>query len=102
MLCSQKNRMISRIKAMEQLLDEVQSALREADSALDRLEGAKDAVRQLIEYYYGQDWREDLEADESGLLPRNLKRGVLSEDGIWNTLAHYREMLQRMAELSKE
>jgi len=84
------------------LLDEVQSALREADSALDRLEGAKDAVRQLTEYYHGPEWREDMEADEAGLLPYNLKRGVLSEDGIWNTLAHYREILERMAELSKE
>ena len=43
-----------------------------------------------------------MEADEAGLLPYNLKRGVLSEDGIWNTLAHYREILERMAELSKE
>ena len=88
--------MISRIKAMEQLLDEVQSALREADGALDRLEGAKDAVRQLTEYYYGQDWREDLEADESGLLPRNLKRGVLSEDGIYDALERNRELLERI------
>lgn len=80
----QNNQMISRIKAMEQSLDEVQS------------------VRQLTEYYHGPEWREDMEADEAGLLPYNLKRGVLSEDGIWNTLAHYREILERMAELSKE
>ena len=98
----QNNQMISRIKAMEQSLDEVQSVLHDTDCALGRLESARDAVRQLTEYYHGPEWREDMEADEAGLLPFNLKRGVLSEDGIWNTLAHYREILERMAELSKE
>ena len=31
-------------------------------------------------------------ADEAGNLPPDLKRGVLSEDGIWNLLSDYREI----------
>ena len=35
---------------------------------------------------------EDLADDEAGRLPKGLKRGVLSEDGIYNLLERYREL----------
>ena len=31
-----------------------------------------------------EEWKKDFEDDEKGLLPKELKRGVLSEDGIYN------------------
>ena len=34
-------------------------------------------------------------ADEAGNLPPDLKRGVLSEDGIWNLLSDYREIQKK-------
>ena len=37
------------------------------------------------------------EADEKGKLPANLKRGVLSEDGLWDLLEEY----QRLEELKE-
>ena len=37
--------------------------------------------------------------DEAGNLPADLKRGVLSEDGIWNLLADNRELMNRMREV---
>jgi len=52
--------------------------------------------------YYQFDWTSnrllldrasyDFAADEAGNLPPDLKRGVLSEDGIWNLLSDYREI----------
>ena len=39
-----------------------------------------------LESYYAGDWKADFELDEAGLLPANLKRGVLSEDGLYNLL----------------
>lgn len=41
---------------------------------------------ELTDYYFGGRWLRDYEADERGELPRDLKRGVLSQDGIWNLL----------------
>ena len=35
-------------------------------------------------------WKLDFAADETENLPPDLKRGVLSEDGIWNLLEDYR------------
>ena len=42
--------------------------------------------RELREYYENGQWLRDYEADERGELPGDLKRGVLSQDGLWNLL----------------
>ena len=49
-----------------------------------------DAVEELTAYYESDDWKADFEADEAGLLPKDLPRGVLSEDGVYNLLEVYR------------
>lgn len=41
----------------------------------------------LQEYYLGGQWLRDYEADEQGFLPRELKRGVLSQDGVYDFLS---------------
>ncbi|MEF2883842.1 MAG: DUF4298 domain-containing protein, partial [Ruminococcus sp.] len=55
----------------------------------DRL---KYLIGELEAYYESVKWRKDYENDEAGLLPSNLSRGVLSEDGIYNLLEEYREV----------
>ena len=40
----------------------------------------------LKEYYESGLWLSDYEADERGELPADLKRGVLSQDGLYNLL----------------
>ncbi len=45
----------------------------------------------LTDYYENGLWRSDFEADERGLIPPDLKRGVLSEDGIFNLLQKLEE-----------
>ena len=42
--------------------------------------------RELREYYENGQWLRDYEADERGELPVTLKRGVLSQDGLWDLL----------------
>ena len=34
--------------------------------------------------------------DEAGKFPEKLKRGVLSEDGIWNMLERNKELLEQI------
>ena len=43
-----------------------------------------------------KEWKEDFEADEKGKLPKDLKRGVLSEDGIYNMLDNNLEVQRKM------
>ena len=57
---------------------------------------------QMLNKYLGSDeWKADLKAEEEGLLPTKLRRGVLSEDGIWDLLVDHRVMMQRLFELIK-
>ena len=43
-------------------------------------------LRLLDAYYTSGEWREDYEADERGELPPDLKRGVLSQDALYDLL----------------
>lgn len=85
-------RNVERIGQMEQRLDHVTAAVRDLETALERYEAAREDIRQLDRYLGSDDWKADLAADEAGQLPADLKRGVLSEDGIWNLLSDCREL----------
>ena len=41
-------------------------------------------LRVLTAYYEDGRWLYDYKLDESGLLPKNMKRGVLSEDALYD------------------
>lgn len=87
---------LQRIRKMERHLNRAASALKRLSSALDKYEEAKADIAALASYYGSDDWKQDFAADEAGLLPKDLKRGVLSEDGIWNLLEAHREQQERM------
>ena len=76
---------IRRIEQMEEILDYIQAVERSLDTALERFEKLPGLVKKL-DAYYRESWREDYEADEAGLLPPDLKRGLLSEDAVWNEI----------------
>ena len=78
---------IERIRYMEQLLDYVLETWKVQDIDHNKQERIQEAIRILSEYYGSDEWKRDFADDEAGLLPKNLKRGVLSEDGIWNVLS---------------
>ena len=63
---------IERIRYMETLFDKLQAAFSEED------------LQILLTYYEGGQWLADYRLDELGLLPPDLKRGVLSQDGVYN------------------
>ena len=81
---------------MEQRLERALEAVREMEAALERYEAVQEDIRILDTYLGSEDWKADFAADEAGLLPAELKRGVLSEDGIWNLLENWRELEERI------
>lgn len=87
---------IARIRQMERHLGRVTAAVKRLEGALDRWEAVQDAIAALDEYYGSDLWRQDFADDEAGLLPPDLKRGVLSEDGIWNLLSDVRDLNDRL------
>ncbi|MBO4481838.1 MAG: DUF4298 domain-containing protein [Bacteroidales bacterium] len=94
---------VERIEQMEQRLNRALDAVRKMDAALEEYESAlaqyeavQEDVKCLDEYLGSENWKRDCADDQHGLLPTDLKRGVLSEDGIWNLLTDYRELGQRL------
>ena len=74
---------ISRIRRMETVFDTLLSAdpgSIPADPALAAM------LSELTAYYESPQWLSDYEADEQGVFPPDLKRGVLSQDGIHDLL----------------
>ena len=78
---------IQRIAHYEQLLDRVTKAAGELEAALEKFRSVQDDAAALAAYYESGDWRRDFEDDEAGRLPPDLKRGVLSEDAVYNALS---------------
>ena len=81
---------------MEQLFDRASEAVAELSTAFDNYQAAQEAIATLSGYYGSDEWKQDFADDEAGLLPADLKRGVLSEDGIWNLLAEVHELEKRL------
>ena len=85
---------------MEDRYDEVTRVLAGLEEAVGEYEDFKDELEILRDYMDSGEWKEDYEADEAGQVPSDLKRGVLSEDGLYNLLhdadtilGHAREVL---------
>ena len=57
------------------------------EALFDRALETKEIPRELLDYYTGGQWLQDYEAEERGELPEDLKRGVLSQDGLWDLMA---------------
>ncbi len=89
---------IERIKQMELHLDRASSAVMQLSAALDNYIDVQKSISALDEYYSSDDWKQDYADDEAGLLPPNLRRGVLSEDAVWNLLSDTKEMNIRLLE----
>ena len=85
-----------RIKQMEQCLEKASVAVMQLSEALDKYIESQDAIATLDKYYGSEEWKTDFAADEAGQLPKDLKRGVLSEDGIWNLLSDSRDLNNRL------
>lgn len=72
---------IGRIYTMEAVFDALLKPAFRNDPRYDRY------LKRLLAYYESPLWLSDYGLDEQGLLPAGLKRGVLSEDGVYNFLA---------------
>ena len=81
---------------MEQQLEVASRAVKGLAAALDDYEAAQDALQELEAYYGSEEWRQDFAADEAGRLPKEMKRGVLSEDAVWNLLEERDEVESRL------
>lgn len=81
----------ARIRKYEKMMNEASLMLDDYSDNYRRKLGNR--IRKLEQYFTSGEWKADYKADEEGKLPKNLKRGVLSEDGIYNLLERYHDMV---------
>ena len=63
---------------------------------MDKYEKIQSKYYKLENYYGSSKWMDDFEADEAGKIPADLKKGVLSEDAVYDLLTYHRELMARM------
>ena len=71
-----------RVMHMEACMQCVEDALRKGD-----VQPVRRQIETLRAYMESGQWLADYEADERGELPVQLKRGVLSQDGLYDLLS---------------
>ena len=78
---------IARIEKMESYFDTIQEIMSDNPERLKNDSSIIAMLDELIDYYENGQWLRDYECDERGELPSALKRGVLSEDGVYNLIS---------------
>ena len=91
---------IERVRQMEQYMDEVAVTLKNNPDELISNKELRRKVEILTDYMDSGQWLKDFEADERGELPHNLKRGVLSEDGLYNLIGDVEELFRESGKKS--
>ena len=87
---------VERIQAMEERLDRCVEATARLSAACEQWKETLEDSRILEDYYQGGDWMEDYEADERGELPKELIRGVLSEDAVYDYIFGRQELAKEL------
>ena len=77
---------INRVCQMELYFDILQNAVKKDPHVLKTNRPLKSILQILLQYYENGQWMKDYETDEKGLIPQNIKRGVLSQDELYNFL----------------
>ncbi|MBO5597259.1 MAG: DUF4298 domain-containing protein [Oribacterium sp.] len=83
---------------MEEILDRAIQRMDALEKKMAEYEEFQTEIQVLEKYYTSQQWKDDFAMDEKGKLPERLKRGILSEDGIYNMLERNKELLARIKE----
>ena len=94
-----KKKQLDRISQMEDRFDEVTRVMAALDEAVSEYADFKSEIKALQDYMESGQWKEDFEADEAGKIPANVKRGVLSEDGLYDLLEESGRILERAREI---
>ena len=84
------------ITEMEKIYDRIIQMQRAFDNVAEEYKQIQADVKRLEAYYTGPQWKADFEMDERGEIPRDIKRGVLSEDGIYDVLERNKEIMDML------
>ena len=94
-------RAISRITEMEEKFDALRQSVHALEDAITQSQDFRDNYKALKKYMDSGKWLKDYETDEKGELPPDLKRGVLSQDGLYDLLQDASDVIISLKGLTK-
>ena len=83
--CALMGKDFKHISEMEEIFDKVLQTQSAFEKAIEEYRELQPEIEKLEAYYSSKKWKVDFAAD--------IKRGVLSEDGIYNLLERNREIM---------
>lgn len=86
---------------MEAILDKALKKMDDLEKVIAEYKEFQDKIAELEAYYTSQQWKDDFAMDEKSQFPQKLKRGVLSEDGIYNMLERNMEIMDILDRLEQ-
>lgn len=86
------------IYQMEAILDTAQQKMEALEQRIADYKEYQAKIQELEAYYTSQQWKDDFAMDEEGKFPKRLKKGVFSEDGIYNMLERNKELMKILDE----
>lgn len=92
---------LDRITHMEESLHLLTQSLCHLTQAAEEYLRLQPRLLALAQYYSSPLWRQDFEDDAAGKLPPDLRRGVLSEDGIYNFLSDHADLLELLSQFEQ-
>ena len=84
------------------LLNETGDAVEALANALEDYASIQAKIHRLSKYYGSDQWYDDRAVDDAGKLPADLKRGVLTEDLVFDVLTGNRDNALRMLEIATQ
>lgn len=85
-----------RVARYSSLFKDVEDAIKQAEVGVDMLIDQWENICTLNDYLDSGEWQADFEADERGEIGKDVPRGVLSEDGLYNVLDRLQDVLGQM------
>ncbi len=87
---------IERIIQMESTLDACLEAVAGLEQALENYAKIQPLLETLTAYYHGPLWMKDFQDEREDRIPKTLKRGVLTEDAVWDLLIDHDRVIKWM------
>ena len=91
---------IDRINNYEQILNNSNKIIKNLEKAINDLNNIQSDIKSLNNYYGSNEWYQDVNDDNLGLLPKDLNKGILSEDAIYNLLISNKEVAIELLEVA--
>ena len=91
---------IARINKYEHILNNSNKVIKNLEKAINDLNNIQSDIKSLNDYYGSSEWYQDIDDDILGLLPKDINKGILSEDAIYNLLIDNKEVAIEMLEVA--